>query len=271
MNYTLSEVRTKFAENKGFNVIRVGECEIRSILYNDNKTMYTNAGFYGDGHDLQKWKAQYIHSIMNSDILMDVYSCDAFKQTSKLLIDLNIWKNCVPYWEEDISFWIDLCDSLIDKEICIVSYFAPEMQQQRKMLSQIHGRPMEHNFTFIETWNTVEGNKPHENFFETLGELKKKIDKSNAEHFLISCGCYGLLLCYYIKSKNKNAIYVGGQLQLLFGLKGKRWDDRQRISTLYNEHWKYPTKKPKGFENIESGCYWGEAGKAAKAAVDTEI
>ena len=263
MNYTLSEVRQKFLDNKGYNIIRVGECELRSIMKNDNQNLFTNAGFYGDAHQLQKWKGDYIKAIIDADILMDVYSCNSFKITSKLLIDLNIWKNTIPYWEEDLQFWIDVCDTLVDHEICIISYFANEMKSQSKKMSKIHGRPMNNKFSFIEAYNTIKGNEPHKDFFETLDVMKKKIDESTAKYFLVSCGCYGLLLCDYIKKKNKNAIYVGGQLQLLFGLKGARWDKRDSIKSLYNNHWKYPKKKPKGWDNVENGCYWqdGKDGK----------
>ena len=36
-----------------------------------------------------------------------------------------------------------------------------------------------------------------------------------------------------------HSLYVGGGLQLLFGIKGKRWDDANG-KLLYNEHWVRP-------------------------------
>ena len=45
---------------------------------------------------------------------------------------------------------------------------------------------------------------------------------------LLGCGCYGHPLCDFIRNElNKSAIYVGGGLQLLFGVMGKRWLERQ--------------------------------------------
>jgi len=73
---------------------------------------------------------------------------------------------------------------------------------------------------------------------------------------LVSAGCYGLPLCDAIKNDGKKAIYVGGLLQLLFGLRGKRWDKRKELDKFYNDYWKYPTEKPKNGELVEGGCYW---------------
>ena len=257
MNYTLSEARKIFKNAKGVSFVRVGEVELRSLIYDDNKMMYSNAGFYGDNDALLSWKKKYMSSIVNADLLMNVYTCNSFTITSKLLMDVGLFKDTIPYWEEDLSFWLDVLDDMADikQEIGIISYFADEMKSQQKHLDKIHNRKISNKFSYIQTYNTC-GGGPHKDFFETLEIMKKKIDKSTADYFLVSCGCYGLLLCDYIKDKGKNAIYVGGQLQLLFGLKGARWDERKNISKLYNKYWKYPNKKPKNYKTIEGGCYW---------------
>ena len=79
---------------------------------------------------------------------------------------------------------------------------------------------------------------------------------------LVSCGGYGLPLCNYIKTTmNKSAIYVGGGLQLLFGVMGKRWENNEMWNKIIREN---DTKfiKPSGDEiiqnnkTIENGCYW---------------
>ena len=45
----------------------------------------------------------------------------------------------------------------------------------------------------------------------------------NFDIALLGCGGYGLPLCHFIKTKlNKSAIYIGGGLQLLFGVFGGR-------------------------------------------------
>jgi hypothetical protein len=58
-----------------------------------------------------------------------------------------------------------------------------------------------------------------------------------------------------LKDMGKVAIHVGGSVQLLFGIKGKRWDDRTDIIT---EEWDYPLPQdcPQGKEVVENACYW---------------
>ena len=57
---------------------------------------------------------------------------------------------------------------------------------------------------------------------------------------------------------NKPSIYVGGGLQILFGIKGDRWDNHEDVSTFYNSYWVRPlqTEKPIAANSVEGGCYW---------------
>ena len=69
--------------------------------------------------------------------------------------------------------------------------------------------------------------------------------------------------CPYVILLNgirKSAIYVGGGLQLLFGVKGKRWLEHLVIEKLIRENRNFisPSGKEimKNNHNIEGGCYW---------------
>lgn len=78
---------------------------------------------------------------------------------------------------------------------------------------------------------------------------------------LIGCGAYGMPLGAFIKSQmHKKAIHMGGTLQILFGIKGKRWEENgyDYQYKLYNEYWVRPTDdlKPKNYKDVEGGCYW---------------
>ena len=90
----------------------------------------------------------------------------------------------------------------------------------------------------------------------------KDIEKLDFDIALLGCGGYGLPLCNYIKSVlNKSAIYIGGGLQLLFGVMGKRWENRPMWKNIINENntkFIKPSRKEicKNYNKIESGCYW---------------
>ena len=75
---------------------------------------------------------------------------------------------------------------------------------------------------------------------------------------LISCGSYGLPLGHYIThGLGATAIYVGGALQLFFGLRGLRW--KREIAPYESDAWACP-ERPKwdtsGMENYGLGPYW---------------
>lgn len=51
---------------------------------------------------------------------------------------------------------------------------------------------------------------------------------------------------------------MGGVTQMLFGIKGARWDMHHEASKLYNDYWIRPEAKyiPKNAKDVEEGCYW---------------
>ena len=79
---------------------------------------------------------------------------------------------------------------------------------------------------------------------------------------LLGCGGYGLPLCNFIYTKmKKSAIYIGGGLQLLFGVMGQRWEINPMWKKIISET-ESKFIKPSGDEIInnnnmvENACYW---------------
>ena len=94
------------------------------------------------------------------------------------------------------------------------------------------------------------------NWFEALDFMKQRINTIDFDVAILGCGAYGFPLASYIKDIGKQAIHLGGVTQLLFGIKGKRWEDWNHYTSLRGNGWVYADEKPKGFEKIEGGCYW---------------
>jgi len=93
-------------------------------------------------------------------------------------------------------------------------------------------------------------------FYTRLNELRGKYDVA-----LLSCGGYANPIANYIyENHGASAIYIGGVLQMYFGIYGTRWlKERADILKLFmNEHWSRPSdiEKPSNFTAIENGCYW---------------
>ncbi|MGH8020715.1 MAG: hypothetical protein ACREIA_21005, partial [Opitutaceae bacterium] len=95
-------------------------------------------------------------------------------------------------------------------------------------------------------------------WFEAFDDLRDRVAATSFDVALVACGAYGLPLAAAIKRMGRQAIHLGGSLQLMFGIRGRRWDAWPSISSLLNEHWTAPldTERPPRFWRVEGGCYW---------------
>ena len=127
-------------------------------------------------------------------------------------------------------FWV-LADVLPGKKVLAITPFSQSIMQN------FHNR---HNFfknsyTYpdfeIETVNvpiTYSGIGkslyPDSNWFETVSRLKGEISSKKFDIALLSCGSYALPLGFHIEQElARHAVYVGGVLQLFFGIIGRRY------------------------------------------------
>lgn len=95
-------------------------------------------------------------------------------------------------------------------------------------------------------------------WFEALDAMRNEMAHTDFDIALIGAGAYGFPLAAFAKRLGKQVVHMGGSLQLLFGIMGKRWDDREHSAAYYNEHWVRPdsSETPKHAEKVEGGCYW---------------
>lgn len=105
-------------------------------------------------------------------------------------------------------------------------------------------------------------------WFDAVQWMKDEIDKIDYDVCLISCGPPGFPIAAHVKKMGKKAVHLGGALQLLFGIKGKRWEDsnygieefgvQNKYKELFNEYWIRPDEAhtPAISKGIEGGCYW---------------
>jgi hypothetical protein len=80
-------------------------------------------------------------------------------------------------------------------------------------------------------------------------KMKEDIQKLSFDIALVSCGGFGMIISDYIFSLGANVIYVGGALQLFFGINGSRWNKQNFINPFEDD-------KPKNPKLCENGCYW---------------
>ena len=74
-----------------------------------------------------------------------------------------------------------------------------------------------------------------------------------------ACGGLGMPLGAYLRATNRSSMYNGGDLQMLFGIYGRRWWGLGALNLSFvHESWVRPTaaETPAGASAVEGGTYW---------------
>ena len=146
------------------------------------------------------------------------------------------------------------------KKVLVIHPFTASIEKQYKKRELLHNnKDLLPEFELItmkpvQTIGDNLANYNYENWFDALNDMKQQIKTIDFDIALIGAGAYGIFLADYCKSLGKKAVHMGGATQLLFGIKGARWDN----CGFYNEYWVRPSEdeKPLGAEKVENGCYW---------------
>jgi hypothetical protein len=93
---------------------------------------------------------------------------------------------------------------------------------------------------------------------QAVDYIVKGVVKSGAEVALIGCGGLGMIIAADLRKKGISAIVLGGAIQVLFGIRGKRWATHDVISKFWNNAWIWPCADeiPGGANMVEGACYW---------------
>lgn len=153
--------------------------------------------------------------------------------------------------------------ALEGKKVLVVSPFSEAIRLQYPNRDNIWGdRKVLPEFE-LDTEDSVwyYAGKRDERFgdwFEAYDFLYDKIMSHDFDIAILGCGYFGFPLAARIKKAGRQAVHMGGATQLLFGIKGKRWDNIPHISRYYNEYWIRPDEKlkPADDKNLDDGCYW---------------
>jgi hypothetical protein len=95
-------------------------------------------------------------------------------------------------------------------------------------------------------------------WFAALDAMKEQMASLKFDAVIVGAGAWSLPLVAYGKQLGAWSIHMGGATQLLFGIKGGRWDNFTKVASLYNDDWTRPstTETPGNVALVEGGCYW---------------
>lgn len=154
------------------------------------------------------------------------------------------------------------------KKVLVVHPFAESIKKQyeRRHLLFPDRRvlPTMNSLHVIKAVQTIGGqNQGFSSWFDALHYMEDQIDAVDYDIALIGCGAYGMPLAAHCKDMGKKAVHLGGALQLLFGIKGRRWEeeyksDKVLSDLMRNPYWVRPSieETPTAANKIENGCYW---------------
>ena len=269
--------------------VEINACHGKHLLNFPSKTIIStansidqycrkNAGFYyvkstlENNQELKErdifhiFQNKYLNCMFQSDyILIYDFHIEGYNRLYKSVFDKLPHK----IFYEELDFYLILLEyytNKLNKKILIVSNFTESMKKQLKHYNEIFPNYSikTENFVFYNSYQTILGNEPHNNWYETYKVMEKNISKLEFDYAFLGCGCYGLPLSNFIHKKmDKSVFYIGATIQLLFGIIGKRWRDRLKnpkywMNKYYNDKWINPDKSeiPNNFKNVEGGCYW---------------
>ena len=233
------------------------------------KFMQSNAGFFPSTEEnLMKFGEMMVEDSKQLDILGSWLPDEKTMITS---FNLNLTKVTLlalePYWSKNP--WSRILEG---KKVLVIHPFASLIEQQYKEKREIlfdDKRVLpKFDLKTIKAVQSLGGDCEYSDWFEALDSMKKQMDATDYDIVLLGCGAYGFPLAAHAKRMGKQAVHLGGALQLLFGIRGKRWDNpnygiqefgkQNTYKTLFNDSWIYPSASyiPSNAKQVEGGCYW---------------
>lgn len=223
------------------------------------KKMKVEAGFFPSNNKTLSQFSDLIYRITSDiDILGTWIGNENLMPLSKECIKIFL-PRIEPFWSR--KPWTKCLEG---KKIVVIHPFAESIKQQYNKRELLFANkdilPEFASLIVIKAVQSLGGEtNGFASWFDALHYMEDEIDKVDYDVALIGCGAYGMPLAAHCKKMGKKAVHLGGSLQLLFGIRGNRWETEQDIYMQFmNEHWVRPLEceKPAGAQNVENACYW---------------
>ena len=263
-------LRTIIFQNDPFLVTRPGIVEMRNLDV-PREELRMQTGFYCMNPDEearihQIWKDMYLKGMNESDAIaistsQSDFMLPAFKRQ-------NVSEDFIIPYSEDQRFYLDALRTLTQQGKTVLAAF-PFAETARHQLSRFKDvyPNVDFDISRIRTYQTqitTPGNEPASTWLETFESMREDIAAIPFDVAFLGCGSYGIPLSLAIRKLGRSALYVGGRLQMCFGIKGSRWTgtyppDAAFREMFWNDAWIYPSPEehPENHASVgKGGCYW---------------
>lgn len=144
------------------------------------------------------------------------------------------------------------------KKVLVISPFADSIRSQYERRDEWNTTGYLPDLEQLETIKTrfsaaANGEDGFKNWYN---EYIRVLDTARTKKFdtaLIGCGGISLpLACEIKKEMGRQAIHTGGATQMIFGVLGGRWSEREDIQYHFNDNWVYPSDEetPKNVQEM---------------------
>lgn len=223
--------------------------------------MQSNAGFFPITEEgIIKFSKMMLKDVQQIDILgswvpQEYYIQKELSNAKKFFLG-NIEPPYIDTWSP--NSWTH---ALKGKRVLVVHPFQSTIVSQYKRREKLFENPdfmPEFTLLTVKAVQSIGGNSEFKDWFEALDWMKQQMDAVEYDICILGCGAYGLPLAAHAKRTGHKAIHMGGATQLLFGIRGNRWDNQPGFKDLPNEYWVRPgeDEKPATAFNVENACYW---------------
>lgn len=153
--------------------------------------------------------------------------------------------------------------TLAGKRLLVVHPFADSVERQFKRREDLWPEhpgvlPDFELVTLKVPLSDAVAKSPYPSWASALAEMQSRMASLAFDVAVIGAGAYSIPLAVHAKSLGKLGVHMGGATQILFGIKGARWDADPVISAFYNDAWCRPSdaETPPAVGKVEGGCYW---------------
>lgn len=279
---TNNYIYEKIISGKPFMVCRFGNTELQTVVgylkvkykgHNTEDDAYLDKWFTRLGKDSGFFPVDYQYLEPFSELILDAGANADLLAMWHLNMEDFIIEEFAP--NVDLTFLFRLepwlapnrpwTAALAGKKVLVIHPFEHTIQEQYKKREQIFPNSEilpEFELKTLKAVQTLCGEKDDRfaTWFDALDYMYEQAIRIDFDIAIIGCGAYGMPLASKLKNVGKQAIHLGGATQLLFGIKGYRWENNYptKIATFFNDAWTkaLAEETPKNAATVEKGCYW---------------
>lgn len=223
-------------------------------------SLYRNAGVFPPTNEIiHRFCLEFLESLKNLDLIAvwyNLYESNIIKRyaANAKLTELRALE---PYYHgEPWSRYLE------NKKVLVIHPFEESIRRQfqhrDRIWQDIRCLPTFQLDTIKAPLSDALTKSGFKDWFDALQYMRSEISGKEYDIAIIGAGAYSIPLAAHAKGMGKFAIHLGGAAQILFGIRGRRWDNHEIGLRFYNDYWSrpLPAETPQNVSLVEDGCYW---------------